>query len=328
MKCWLAAILLYGGILSAMPAFAGRDYDDYVVGNPGDVVRSTTSGTVLMGGGTDVDAAFQWMIGKSGGGDFVVIRTTGTDAYNSYIDGLGVVDSVETLVLKTRRAASDPFVVSTIRNAEAVFIAGGDQAEYVRLWKGTPVEDALHEVIAKHAPIGGTSAGLAILGEFLFSAANGTVYSDEALANPYNRYMTLERDFLAVPFLESLITDSHFDTSDRMGRLITFLARLIQDDWTEEAFGIGLGEATAILVDQNGVGTIAGAGSAYFLRSPGEPQVCQRNRPLTFRDVSVYRLTGSGSFDLTNWQGTGGTAYTITADRKRLTSTQSGGGIY
>lgn len=315
-------------ILLSTTALAGRNYDYFVVGNRNDVATSTTAGTVLMGGGTDVDAAFEWMIGKSGGGDFVVIRTTGTDAYNSYIYGLGTVDSVETIVLKTPRAASDPFVLSTIRNAEAVFIAGGDQGEYLRFWKGTPIEDALQDVIAKHAPIGGTSAGLAVLGEFIFSASKGTVYSDEALANPYNRYMTLERDFLAVPFLESLITDSHFDTSDRMGRLITFLARLVQDGWTEEAFGIGVDEATAILVDQNGVGTVAGSGSAYFLRNPSPPQVCQRNKPLTFLDLPVYRLSGSGTFDLANWQGSGGTSYEITAERGRLTSTSPGGGIY
>lgn len=42
-----------------------------------------------MGGGTDVDAAFKWMIERSGGGNFVVIRTAGTDAYNPYIYNLG-----------------------------------------------------------------------------------------------------------------------------------------------------------------------------------------------------------------------------------------------
>ncbi len=328
MKILSVTITLFLAGFGLTTVHAGRDYDDFVLGNPGDVVRSTTSGTVLMGGGTDVDAAFRWMIGKSGGGDFVVIRTTGTDAYNSYIYGLGTVDSVETLVLKTRRAASDPFVLSTIRNAEAVFIAGGDQADYIRLWKGTPLEDALQETIAKHAPIGGTSAGLAVLGEFIFSASKGTVYSDEALANPYNRYMTLDRDFLAAPFLENLITDSHFDTSDRMGRLVTFLARLVQDGWTNQASGIGVDEATAILVDENGLGTLTGSGSAYFLRTPSRPQVCQRNRPLTFLDIPVYRLSGSGTFDLATWQGSGGTSYSISAERGRLTSTQPGGGIY
>ena len=61
-------------------------------------------------------------------------------------------------------------MIATIRNAEAIFIAGGDQSNYVRYWKDTPVEDAINLVAAKPAPIGGTSAGMAILGEFVYSA--------------------------------------------------------------------------------------------------------------------------------------------------------------
>ena len=63
---------------------------------------ATTPGTVLMGGGTDVDGAFQWMCGKSGNGDFLVIRATGTDAYNPYIEQLcPSVNSVATLIIPT-----------------------------------------------------------------------------------------------------------------------------------------------------------------------------------------------------------------------------------
>jgi hypothetical protein len=47
--------------------------------------RKTGPGSVLMGGGTDVDAAFQWQIDHAGGGDFLVLRESGTDAYNDYI---------------------------------------------------------------------------------------------------------------------------------------------------------------------------------------------------------------------------------------------------
>jgi cyanophycinase-like exopeptidase len=72
--------------------------------------------------------------------------------------------------LRWREAAFDPFVIDTIRNAEALFIAGGDQSRYVRFWKDTPVEDAINHVVAKPAPVGGTSAGMAILGEFSYSA--------------------------------------------------------------------------------------------------------------------------------------------------------------
>ena len=49
-----------------LPAFCAKQYSYYRVGNPNDITTSTTPGTVLMGGGTDVDAAFQWMCQRSG----------------------------------------------------------------------------------------------------------------------------------------------------------------------------------------------------------------------------------------------------------------------
>lgn len=58
---------------------AAKSYSYFRVGNANDIMTTTTPGTVLMGGGTDADAAFQWMCQRSGGGDFLVIRATGTD---------------------------------------------------------------------------------------------------------------------------------------------------------------------------------------------------------------------------------------------------------
>jgi cyanophycinase len=309
-------------------ASAATGYEYYAVGNTGDVTKPTAAGLMLMGGGTDVDAAFQWMIGKAGGGDFVVIRASGTDAYNPYINGLGTLDSVETLIIKTRTAASNSFVVNKIRNAEAVFIAGGDQSDYVNFWKGTPVEDAIHAVAARNAPIGGTSAGLAIMGDFLFAAQNGSVYSSEALSDPYNRYMTLDRDFLVLPNMDNVITDSHFVGRDRMGRLMGFLARIVQDGWSPEAKGIGIDERTAIVVEPNGAATIKGSGAVYFLRTPGRPEVCISRTALTYRNVAVYRAAGAATFNLATWSGSGGTAYTLSAEAGVLSSTQPGGAIY
>lgn len=324
----LVLILSMLPLVSAPGAAAATGYEYYVTGNSGNVTGSTAAGLMLMGGGTDVDAAFQWMINKAGGGDFVVIRASGTDAYNPYIKGLGALDSVETLIIKTRTAASNSFVVDKIRNAEALFIAGGDQADYVNFWKGTPVEDAIHAVAARNAPIGGTSAGLAIMGQFVFAAQNGSVYSSETLSDPYNRYMTLDRDFLTLPNMNNIITDSHFVTRDRMGRLVGFLARLVQDGWAAEAKGIGIDERTAIVVEPSGAATRLGSGAVYFLRTPGKPEVCASRTPLTYRNVAVYRVTGAATFNLATWTGSGGSAYSLSAVSGALSSTQAGGGLY
>src|SRR5215813_11049600 len=208
MKTVTAALFV---ALAVSPALAAKQYSYYRVGNPSDVTASTSPGTVLMGGGTDVDAAFQWMCQRSGGGDFLVIRATGTDAYNPYIQSLCPSEnSVATLIIPNRTAASDPFVVNAIQKAEALWIAGGDQSNYINFWKGTPVETELNSLIARGAPIGGTSAGMNVLSQFLYSAlASQGVTSSQALADPFNRYITLDRDFVSIASLQGLIDDPH-----------------------------------------------------------------------------------------------------------------------
>ena len=177
-------------------------------------------------------------------------------------------------------------------------------------------------------PIGGTSAGLAVLGEFLFSAANGTIDSGTALSNPYNQKVALVRDFLVLPNMGGIITDSHFVTRDRMGRLVTFLARIVKDGWASSVNGIGIDEMTAIAVEANGKASVLGSGAAYFLRTPGMPEVCLAKTLLTYHNISVYRVSGSATFNFSTWAGSGGMAYTLNADNGVLTSTQAGGGIY
>jgi hypothetical protein len=70
----------------SIPGFAApQSWNYFILGNPADVVTPTSGLLVLQGGGTDVDENFVRMGQRSGGGDFVVIRAFGTDAYNQYI---------------------------------------------------------------------------------------------------------------------------------------------------------------------------------------------------------------------------------------------------
>ncbi len=302
-----------------------------LLGDASDVTRTTSGGTVLMGGGTDVDDAFRWMITKSGGGDFVILRAAGTDAYNSYVyTTLGGVNSCETIIIDSRAAANDPSAEQKIRNAEAVFIAGGDQANYVNFWEGTKVEDALNYLITtKKVPIGGTSAGCAIQGKIYFSAVNGTITSAQALANPYNSLLTLGRDnFLNTTYLDNTITDTHFNNPDRRGRLMTFLARMSQD-YGIQPKGIGVDEQTAVCIDQNGSAKVFGIGTAFFLKqrtTSTTPERCTSGSSLDWyrskQPVMVYKITGSasgaGPFNVGSWSGSGGSSQFYYVDRGTL----------
>jgi cyanophycinase-like exopeptidase len=336
MRHALKKTTLAGGLalLCTVPSWAAPNYAHYVVGNAADVTTAASPLLVMQGGGTDVDENFVRMGARSGGGDFVVIRATGTDAYNPYIYGLCNCDSVETFVFKNRNASFNSFVLDHIRNAEALFIAGGDQSDYVNLWKNTPVEDAINYLAnVKRVPVGGTSAGMAVLGEFLYSAmTNSSLTSAEALADPFHQDLTLDRDFLSIPTQAGIITDQHLIERDRMGRTIAFLARLVRDGWTTQGRAVAADRETALHVDPStGRAEVFTTPDhptpyVYFLRTPGPPEVCQPGVPLTFRSVEVYRIGPGGWFDLGGWHGHGGVAYTLTAEAGVLTS--SNGSIY
>lgn len=301
----------------------------YITGNEGDVTSETHSGICLMGGSAEVDEAMKWMIERSGGGDFVVLRTDDSDGYNDYIyNELGGVDSIRTLVIDSREKANSPYVEEVIGHAEGVFLAGGDQWEYYRCWNGTKVEDALQYLAdEKKVPIGGLSAGCHSLGGLFYSAENGGITSDEALSNPYHERMTIGTDFLAMPRMHHIITDSHFHERDRMGRSLTMLARLVKDQFPENPAAprvVALDERTALTIDENGSGSVwssaADGGCAWFLSASEKPTLCEPGIPLTFNNVECYRLkgTGEGSFHvdeegaITGLQG--GDAYLISVD--------------
>jgi cyanophycinase-like exopeptidase len=317
-------------LCAAFPAFAAKQYSYFRVGNPNDVTTATTAGTVLMGGGTDVDAAFQWMCQRSGNGDFLVIRATGTDAYNPYIQQLCPNEnSVATLIIPNSAAANDPFVASTIQNAEALWIAGGDQSDYINFWTGTPVESGVNALIARSVPVGGTSAGMNVLSQFVYSALGSQgVTSSQALADPFNRYITLAENFVNISILQGLIDDPHFVTRDRMGRDLAFLCRVYLNGWSNAPRDIAIDEKTALLLDASGNGTVVGSSNVYFMQAPGAPQVCRSGTPLTYQNIAIQRINSSGTFKLSTWRGTGVTAYTVSSNAGVLGSTQAGGSIY
>jgi cyanophycinase len=316
--------------LLSVPGFGlAQSYTSYFTGDTADVSTAHTSGLVLAGGGTDNDNAMQWMLNAAAGGDVLVIRASGSNGYNNYFfSQLGVtVNSVETIRFNSLAAASDPYVLRRIREAEVLFMAGGDQYDYYQYWKDNAVEDAINELIhVKKAMIGGTSAGMAILGKAYYAPSGSAVDSLEALGNPYHPDMTVlgHDDFIDHPWMTNTITDTHFDQRTRGGRTVTFMARM-ETDWGMDAFAIACNEYTAVCIDSNGLARAFGewpsySDVAYFMQSTCDlpaslPENCNPGQPLSWnqggRAISVYvlpgRLAGSSTFSLADWRtGNGG----------------------
>lgn len=315
-------IILFVTLLISCNTKAQTPYTSYFTGDTTNIVNTTQYRLCLMGGATEDDNAMKWFLNGSGGGDIVVIRVTGSNGYNSYLfSGLGiVVNSVETIVIPSIAAANNSYVKRRLREAEAVFIAGGNQNDYATLWKNTQVDSALNYLInTKKVPIGGTSAGMAIQGQAYFTAAVSSITSPVALANPYAAGVTIgNNDFLHNPILNRVITDTHYDNPDRRGRQTTFLARMFQDS-AKVFYGIACDEYTAVCIDSTGIAKVFGGfptydDNAYFIQPnctlPNTPENCTISQPLTWNRnmeaLKVYAVKGTSlgvtCFDLKNWQ--------------------------
>jgi cyanophycinase len=366
----VAVMSLFGVSLSAMAAqpTAGKSYSYSSLGNPAATVsaRPVSCASVcspsiaLVGGGYDVGEAFRWMIAQAGvkpasgtkpgtGGRFVIIRATGTDAYNPYLySTLGQIDptspknyemvggkdlgltSVETLIIPSRAAAQDEFVLRTLNNASAIFIAGGDQSDYYNYWQDTLLTDALKLAVSNGIPVGGTSAGTAMLGQYAFDALNGDITSAQALNDPFNKGVTIDPlntssktfvqkgSFMDIGSLSKVITDTHFNTRDRIGRLFSFVSRIETGcangvENVGSVNGIGIDEETALLISgspgnvkaemvvnpynsENTTAQYTSQNSAYFVKSMASPSTCAAKKPLVSNSgIQVFRMTAQPS---------------------------------
>lgn len=299
-----------------------QGYTSYFTGNTTNITTTPEFGVCLMGGASEHDDAMRWLLQKANGGDVVVLRSSGSNGYNNYLySGLGItVNSVETLVITSVAGATNPYVLDKVANAEMIWFAGGDQWNYVSFFKDNALEDLLNQHInVKNAPIGGTSAGMAILSGKYFNAQNGSVTSTQAMNNPYHPNVTLGHDdFLSVPFLEDVITDTHYDNPDRRGRQSTFIARF-KNDLNVNVKGIAANEYVAICIDENGKARVFGEYPdyeeyAFFVQAncsnPNDIENIQSGSPLTWnyngQALKVYKvpgtMTGDHFFDLSDWE--------------------------
>jgi len=333
MKLCAALFITITFVLSVVAASAAS-YKYKRIGSQLAAETHIEPGVALMGGGPEQKEAFRWLCGKGNGGDFLILRAHGKDDYNSYVNKICQMNSVATLIIADRKAAQEVKVARIIRQATVIFIAGGDQARYVHFWKGTPVQEAINAHVLAGKPIGGSSAGLAVLGEFVYAAtedqaSDADLSSREVLADPYNKRVALERDFLKVPGLENTLTDSHFAVRDRMARSLGFLARIVADGWSKNPREVAVDENSAVLMEVNGESKVVGTGKgAYFLQITEAPEVCKQGQPLSLRDVSVYHAPAGARFNLREWKGEGGEAYSISVEAGQVHTSRTGVAVY
>jgi beta-aspartyl-peptidase (threonine type) len=298
----LGAAALVLGFLFAAPAGAQAPPLRHHVA--GDVAAPTPGkvqpGLMLMGGGDRNHEALRWFMRHAGNGHIVVLGAseyTAVDAYDDeFFNEIGGIASSETFMFDSRDQATDPAMLAAIAKADGIFIMGGDQSRYVRFWRGTPVAAALDAHVRAGKPIGGTSAGLAMQGEYLYGAMDGgSQVSPLALADPLGSANTIETDFLHTALLKGVITDSHFSERNRLGRLIAFVAKA-ESLAGHKLLGLGIDEAAAVAVEGDGsarvYATEPDAGATLVIGGFAQPQ--KEDEPMRLDRVDTIGI-GKGS---------------------------------
>ena len=261
-----------------------------------------TQGSVMMvgGGGENYgvwsDDPYGWFVEKAGFGKIINIDVDeASDWYPTYFESLGASITSYNLQIATEADANSFPIFQELLSADGIFIEGGDQWDYVSTWKNTYVQTAIQTVYQNGGVIGGTSAGLAILGEIVFDGQHGSLTSDQAAYNPYHYRVSITDDFLNI--LPGVFTDSHFNERGRLARLTVMLARRNQDN-DEDLLGIGVEYKTAFCVDESMIGTVHGEMVTIIHQSDSSEIQCIANEPPRFTDIVFNQLLDGDQYNI------------------------------
>lgn len=199
---------------------------------------------MIIGGAEDragSKAVLARILDLAGGpGSSVAVITTASsvtghmeEVYTRAFSDLGAAKVVP-LHIDSRQVANDPANVSTVYDADIVFMTGGSQARLASILGGSEVAKAMHRARRDHGTvIAGTSAGASAISEHMLRDGEPHCLARKDMTNLIPGLGLLRR----------VVIDQHFTQRNRLGRLLSIVA--------ENPFilGIGIDEDTAIVVD-------------------------------------------------------------------------------
>jgi L-asparaginase / beta-aspartyl-peptidase len=297
----------------AQTGSGGPGWDRFDTG-PADARRRRLPepGLLLMGGAGGNDEAFRWLAERSGSGRLLILASRGGPWRAERLMQLGAgFAAITTAVTHERSASSDPGLVDLVSRCDAVLMSGGAQSVYLERWRNSPLQAALQQHVDRGKPLAGLSAGLAMMGEWCFTAEYGSRSSRQVLADPFSPSIALEPGLLRLAPLAGMLTDSHFSERQRLGRLAGFLVRL-HCDGHARAIGLGIDERTSLaLSDGEALVFSDDGGSVHRVSVEVDRALCAaRQGPLTDLRAQV-RSAGAGERFAWPWEGRRGESVTL-----------------
>jgi len=178
----------------------------------------------------------------------------------------------------------------TLQGATGVFFTGGNQLRISAILGGTRVAKTVRRLNARGVPVGGTSAGAAILPEHMiaYGSTGGTPRAGMVSLSP------------GLGLTNRFVIDQHFRQRDRLGRLLTALS------YNPFAVGIGIDENTAAQISPDNVIHVVGTGTVTVVdvSAVQHTSVADANEgePLCITNVKLHILPQGARFDLSKFE--------------------------
>jgi cyanophycinase len=234
----------------------------------GPVKVGPANGTVIaVGGGSIGQPIYDAFIEAAGGPDALILDVPNNSigkptnaAPESSGEGLRKhgAHNVQVLFTQSREVADSDAFIDIIKRARGIWFEGGRQYRVMEAYGGTKTERAFADVLARGGVIGGSSAGMAVLGDFL---VRGAPSEDNYILD----YPGFEK---GLGYLRNTATDMHVVARERLPDLTSVTARY------PKVLGISADEGTAWVVHGD-VGRIIGRSKAFVYNRGGltDPEV-------------------------------------------------------
>lgn len=222
--------------------------------------------------------------------NIIIIPTASSldDTGPSYQDLFKELGAANTTVVNPKKRADSKRVsnIDLIKQADGVFMTGGDQMKLATIINGTLLSEAIRDCNLQGLVVAGTSAGASYMSEHMIAGGKTglTPSSDKAkLAT-------------GLGIVDYIIIDQHFRQRNRLGRLITATS------FNTYSMGMGLDEDTAAIIDENSMLEVIGSGwvtivdpSKIDMSMIDSKQKCQA---LSIADIQLHMLTSGSKYDL------------------------------
>ena len=254
-------------------------------------VEGPERGHLVIAGGGKLDGSgiLEKFVELAGGqkAEIVVIPTAGTDMYiamgkrdghlrRMFLNlGAAMVDVIHT---RDRKEADVPEFATPVMTATGVWFTGGRQWRLVDAYANTETLEAIVNVLARGGVVGGSSAGATIQGSYL---VRGDTSGNTIMMGDHEQGFS---------FLTNSAIDQHLLRRNRQFDMFPVL----QEE--PHLLGIGLDEATAVVVSENRFEVI---GKSYVALYNAAVNV-EEFPMLTENDFRPFHLLRAGDkFDLT-----------------------------